>query len=133
MPQEKLPRYHDDWRTERYDREEDAATLFGYYLIKHCREEAMSAIKYEPGTPEYTMAVKAVETAMFNVIDLLEGFWLLDAGNGKRLQLALHVQVKDEDLSEVLEDVQISPGMIDLPIGYWGWVDDYGTTPRADA
>jgi len=125
------PRFHRDWRSDRVDREEDAATLFGYYLVKHCREEAMARITLPPGSPEHAVAVKAVETAIFNVMDLLEGFFLLDAGDGKRLQLALHVQVL-KDAEAVVEDVKISPG-IDLPIGYWGWVDDYGVTPRAVA
>ena len=125
------PRYHDVWRADRVDREEDAATLFGYYLVKHCREEAMAKITLPPGSPEHAVAVKAVETAIFNVMDLLEGFFMLDAGNGKHLQLALHVQVmKGEE--EVVEDVRIAPG-IDLPIGYWGWVEDYGVTPKAVA
>lgn len=131
MPRTKLPRYHEQWRDDDSIREEDAATLFGYYLVKHCREEAMSKITLTPGSPEHAIAVKAVETAIFNVIDLLEGFWPLKAGRGKQLTLALHLQVTKGD--KVVEDVQVSPAKMDLPIGYWGWVDDFGSTPRADA
>jgi len=130
MPRIKKPSFHDQWRDDRSGREEDAATLFGYYLVKHCREEAMSTITLPHGSPEHAIAVKAVETALFNVIDLLEGFWPLKAGPGKQLSLALHVQVMKGE--KIVEDVPVSPG-IDLPIGYWGWVDDFGTTPRADA
>jgi len=130
MPDSQKPPFHEQWRKDPSAREEDAATLFGYYLVKHCREEAMAKITLSPGTAEHAVAVKAVETAIFNVVDLLEGFWPLKAGSGKRLQLALHVQVTKGE--KIVEDVKVSPG-IDLPIGYWGWVDDFGVTPRADA
>jgi hypothetical protein len=33
MPNEKRPRFHDAWRKSGADREEDAASLFGYYLL----------------------------------------------------------------------------------------------------
>jgi len=125
------PRYHDTWREAQVPREEDAASLFGYYLVKHCREEAIAKIAFLPGSPEHAIAVKAVEIAIFKVMALLEGFFVLDAGSGKRLQLALHVQVVRGD-DEIVEDVKVSPG-VDLPIGYWGWVEDYGITPKAVA
>jgi hypothetical protein len=63
-------------------------------------------------------------------MDLLEGFWPLDAGSGKQLELALHVLVTEQ--GQTAEDVQVSPSQIDLPIGYWAWVEDYGSTPRQD-
>ena len=64
-------------------------------------------------------------------MDLLEGFWPLDAGGGTQLELALHIQVTRD--GEIAEDVRVSPSQIDLPIGYWAWVDDYGSTPKANS
>jgi hypothetical protein len=126
MSTAKEPRWHDGWRTTAADREEDAACLFGYYLIKHCREEALAKLK--PGTVvPRSDAVDAVDLALHNVMDLLEGFWLLDAGGGKQLELALHVIVTKE--GHTADDVQVSPKQIDLPIGYWAWVENYGSTP----
>jgi hypothetical protein len=117
---------YDAWRTAAADREEDAASLFGHYLITHCREAALAKLK--PATvASCPDAVDAVDIALHNVMDLLEGFWPLDAGGGKHLELALHVLVTEE--GHTVEDVQVSPSQIDLPIGYWAWVEDYGSTP----
>lgn len=129
MANVRKPRLHAAWRENTADREEDAASLFGYYLIKHCREEALATL--ESASPAArSLAVEAVDTALHNVMDLLEGYWPLDAGDGKHLELALHIQVaKDE---QIAEDVQVSPSQVDLPIGYWAWVDNYGSMPRAD-
>jgi hypothetical protein len=131
MTQGGEPRFHDKWRADRADREEDAASLFGYYLIKHCREEAISKISLPSGSDEYRAAVAAVETALFNVMDLLGGYFgPLDAGNGKRLQPFLHIQI--ERAEEIVEDLRVSP-TVDYAMGYWAWVDDYGITPKAGA
>ena len=124
------PRLHSAWRKSAADREEDAANLFGYYLMKHCREEALAKLASSSSTVPRSVAVEALDTALHNVMDLLEGFWPLDAGEGKQLELALHIQVTKD--GQIAEDVQISPSQIDLPIGYWAWVDNYGSTPRTE-
>jgi hypothetical protein len=120
------PRLHNAWRTGAADREEDAANLFGYYLIKHCREKALAKLASSSSMVPHSLAVEALDTALHNVMDLLEGFWPLDAGDGKQLELALHIQVTKD--GKVAEDVQVSPSQIDLPIGYWAWVDNYEST-----
>ena len=124
------PRLHSAWRKSAADREEDAANLFGYYLMKHCREEVLAKLAPSSSTVPRSLAVEALDTALHNVMDLLEGFWPLDAGEGKQLELALHIQVTKD--GQIAEDVQISPSQIDLPIGYWAWDDNYGSTLRAD-
>jgi hypothetical protein len=118
-----LPRDYQNWRTGDFNRAEDAAYAFGYYLIRHCRDEAIATL---PGdaAPDMKAAVeKAVDTALHNVCDMLEGFWLLEAGPNNRISLALGVQVLDAD-NNVVETVEISPCKIDLPIGYWKWAKD---------
>ena len=125
----KKPRLHSAWREGGADREEDAANLFGYYLVKHCREEALKKITPSSDVSR-SAAVEAVDIALHNVMDLLEGFWPLDAGEGKQLELALHIQVTKD--GHTVEDVQVSPSQIDLPIGYWAWVENYGSTPSPD-
>jgi len=127
MPTVKGPRLHDAWRKTAADREEDAASLFGYYLIKHCRDEALSKLELATVVSRSDV-VDAVDTALHNMMDLLEGFWPLDAGGGKQLALALHVLVTKQ--GQTAEDLQVSPSQIDLPIGYWAWVEAYGSTPR---
>ena len=118
-----LPREHQDWRTSGPGRAEDAAYLFGYYLILHCRDEAIAKIPAN-ASPDTKAAVEvAVDTALHNVCDLLEGFWPLEAGPKKRIALALGVQVGDEE-GDVVETVEISPCKLDLPIGYWKWAQD---------
>jgi hypothetical protein len=125
------PRLHSHWRELAADREEDAANLFGYYLVKHCREAALAKVRSASSMVPRSVAVEAVDIALHNVMDLLEGFWQLDAGEGKQLELALHIQVTKD--GQTAEDIRVSPSQIDLPIGYWAWVDTYGSTPTADA
>jgi hypothetical protein len=94
--------------------------MFGYHLIRHCRDEALATLPAD-APPEARAAVEeAVDTALHNVCDLLEGFWPLEAGDGHRIALALGVQVLDTT-GLVVETVEISPGKLDLPIGYWKW------------
>ena len=74
--------------------------------------------------PELKAAVEnAVDTALHNVCDMLEGFWPLDAGPKHRISLALNVEVRDAD-NDVVETIAISPCKLDLPIGYWKWAND---------
>jgi hypothetical protein len=87
------PRYHRKWRTNRADREEDAACLFGYYLIKNCRERSIAEIPHAVGSGEHSAAVAAIEHALFGVMELLGGYRPLDAGDGKRLELLLHAPI----------------------------------------
>ena len=72
MPTVKGPRMHNAWRETAPDREEDAASLFGYYLIRHCREEALGKLKHATVVSR-SDAVDAVDTALHNMTDLLGG------------------------------------------------------------
>ena len=123
MGTEISPRDFPEWRTGQFDRPEDAAYTFGYFLIKHCRDEAMATVA-EDAPPEIRSAVeKAVDVALHNVCDLLEGFWQLQSGSGHRVALVLGVQVSDSD-GQVIETQEISPCKLDLPIGYWKWAQE---------
>ena len=117
------PRPFADWRTSPIDREEDAAYTFGYHLIIHCRDEALATLP-PSASPEMRAAVeKAVDTALHNVNDMLEGFWKLEAGPEHSVELALAVQVRDAK-RKLVERLEISPCKLDLPIGYWKWARD---------
>lgn len=119
---------YEGWRTDEADRQEDAASLFGLYLMRHCRSEAINGVP--PGASvEVRRAVEeAVDTALHNVMDLLEGFWPLPAGKDLWAEFALHINVFREDA--LVESQAVSPGKIDLPIGYWSWVEQYGDESR---
>jgi len=118
------PKPYSEWRSKSIDRAEDAAHVFGYDLMQHCRNEALK--KIEPvavpaNAEEYRAQVAlAVDTALHNVMDLLEGFWRTESGQNHTVQYALSVCVKDASRTEV-ERIAISPCLIDLPIGYWMW------------
>ena len=72
-------------------------------------------------TPEMVEAIQqAVDTALHNVCEMLEGFWKLEAGSRHTIELALVVEVHDEN-GESVESQRISPCVHDLPIGYWKW------------
>ena len=116
----KSPADYPKWRSERIDREEDAAYTFGFHLIIHCRDEALATIPAGASDETKAAVEKAVDTALHNVNDLLEGFWPLSSGPCHSVEYALQVRVRDASGAEV-ESVEISPCRVDLPIGYWKW------------
>lgn len=120
------PKPYEEWRTTPIDRAEDAANTFGYHLMQHCRNEALKGLDTaSPPTSadEFREQVTAaVDTALCNAMALLEGFWPTEAGPNHRVAYALGVCVTDTDLKHV-ERIDISPCLIDLPIGYWKFKD----------
>lgn len=126
MSDSSTPRPFEEWRTGAAERGEDAAYTFGYYLMRHCRAEALKRVGSAPvpTTPqEFQAQVEAaVDVALHNVMDLLEGFWRADAGPNHTAEFALSVCVRDAS-RKALERIDISPCLLDLPIGYWKWKD----------
>jgi hypothetical protein len=122
----KPPRPYDEWRSDRFDRAEDAAYTFGCDLMKHCRAEVIKGLSNPqlPTNAEELRAIveKSVDTALHNVVDMLEGFWPMSAGPNHKVEYSLAVCVKDASGTPV-ERIDISPSLIDLPIGYWKWRD----------
>jgi hypothetical protein len=118
-----LPRDYQNWRADTSERAGDAGYLFGYYLIMHCRDKAMATVPSDASPTLKTAVEKAVDVALHNLCDMLEGFWPLEAGANTRVSLALSVQVRDAE-NAVMETVEISPCLLDLPIGYWKWARD---------
>ncbi len=120
------PKPFEEWRMNSSDRAEDAAYTFGYHLMQHCRSEALKKVGEGPMpvTPEELQAQvsAAVDTALHNVMDLLEGFWRTETGKNHTVEYALSVCVRDRNRKEV-ERLTISPCLLDLPIGYWKWKD----------
>lgn len=120
------PAPYEEWRTSPVDRAEDAAYTFGYHLMQHCRAEALKAVESDPlptNVVEFeTQIATAVDTALHNVADLLEGFFRTHAGPNHTTEYTLAVCVKDANSKEV-ERIEISPCLLDLPIGYWKWRD----------
>ena len=124
MSDASTPRPYEQWRTGSADRGEDAAYTFGYYLMQHCRAEALKRVQSAPvlvTRKQFRKQVEtAVDTALHNAMDLLEGFWRTEAGPKHTAEFALSVRVMDASRKEV-ERVDISPCLLDLPIGYWKW------------
>jgi hypothetical protein len=114
------PRRFAEWRTEAFYRDEDAAYAFGHHLIVHCRDEALKTLPARATAATRASAIEAVDTALHNVCDMLEGFWHLGIDPTHRIELALQVRVLDKS-GEVVETREISPCRLDLPIGYWKW------------
>jgi hypothetical protein len=115
------PRAYPEWRADPFRRAEDAAYGFGQNLIVHCRDEAMTTVL--PGASEETKAAveAAMDRALHNVMDLLEGFWPLQSGPSHRIEYQVRVL---EDSGKVVETIDLSPCRLDLPIGYWKWARD---------
>jgi hypothetical protein len=116
----RAPRPYPEWRVETHDRAEDAAYTFGQDLIVHCRDEAMATVPPKASAETKAAVETAVDCALHNVMDLLEGFWLLRSGPSHRIEYGLQVRVCEES-GDVVEAVDLSPARLDLPIGYWKW------------
>jgi hypothetical protein len=123
MTDNSTPRQYPDWQKDIHARRDDAAYTFGYHLIKHCRTEAINSLPKDLTADQSETAIKAVDIALHNVMDMLEGFWSLPSGDNHSVEYDLQVVVKDNDDKE-LERISISPALMDLPIGYWKWAQD---------
>ena len=117
------PRPFDQWRADPIERDEDAAYAFGHALIEHCRKEAVKVISSNATEATRASALEAVDTALHNVCDLLEGFWRLDVDPEHHIELALQVRVLN-NANQLVETREISPCKLDLPIAYWKWARD---------
>lgn len=95
--------------------------------MQHCRTEALKVVESSPvpanSNDLQELVATAVDTALHNVMDLLEGFWATKAGPEHRVEYALSVCVKESEEDSILERIEISPCLLDLPIGYWNWKD----------
>jgi hypothetical protein len=133
MSEPNTPRFFENWRTEPIGRAEDAANTFGYDLMLHCRAEALKATGAAslPATDTefHAHVAAAVDVALHNVMDLLEGFWRTQAGPNHTVEYALAVCVKADGQAPV-ERIDISPCLLDLPIGYWKWKEDFLGEPN---
>jgi len=120
------PKPYDQWRINPIDRAEDAAYVFGRDLMRYCRVEALKSAdpaKLPKSAEEFREQIAAsVDVALHNVVDLLEGFFPMDAGIDHKVSYALSVCVRDAK-GEEKERIAISPSLLDLPIGYWKWKD----------
>lgn len=117
------PRPFPEWRPDEFDRAEDAAYAFGHDLIVRCRDEALTTVPPDASATTRVAIEKAVDAALHNVMDLLEGFWQVPSGPHHRLSYVLQVRVENDD-GEVVETQEIAPCKLDLPIGYWKWAQD---------
>lgn len=115
------PAPYPDWREEPNARAEDAAYTFGDHLIVHCRDEALAKVSADASWETRAAVEGAVDVALHNLMDMLEGFWFLGSGGSHSVEYVLQVRVRDSSGTAV-ETVDISPSKLDLPIGYWKWV-----------
>ena len=123
MTDNSTPRQYPDWDLDTNDRRAAAAYTFGFHLIKHCRTEAINALPKDLTQDQNEKAIHAVDIALHNVMDMIEGFWVLNSGDEHRVEYNLNVVVKDLDHNEI-EKISIAPAGMDLPIGYWKWAQD---------
>lgn len=123
MADKSTPREYPDWQKDVYARRDDAAYTFGYHLIKHCRTEALGALPEDLTADQKEKAIEAIDVALHNAMDMLEGFWVLRSGEKHTVEYNLEVVVKDMHHNEI-EKTNIAPAGMDLPIGYWKWARD---------
>jgi hypothetical protein len=119
MDDSQRPRPYPEWRADSASRGEDAAYVFGFDVITHCRSGALAHLAEEASPEARAAAEAAVDHALAALFDLLEGYWRCEAGPGHAVEYALVVRVRDATTRQVVEEVPISPALHDLPIGYW--------------
>ena len=113
---------YSEWAKESVLRAADAANTFGSHLIQHCRQAALGKLPADASPRVREVVESAVDTALHNVCDLLEGFLPTMAGSQNKISYSLVVNVSNLDHSPV-ESIPISPSLLDLPIAYWKWRD----------
>ena len=123
MNESGAPVEYGGWRMDEHERAEDAAHTFGYHLMLHCRDEALAAVPADASQVTKEAVVAAVDLALHNVMDMLEGFWPLQSGSAHSVEYVLQVQVRAAS-GEVVDNIDLSPSKLDLPIGYWKWARD---------
>lgn len=119
--EESRPKPYPEWPTDRFGRQDAAANTLGYFLMRHCRDEALARIPADATDAARAAAIDAVDTALHNVMDLVEGFWPLSSGPMHRVEILMQVRVTDSE-HRVIETVPLEG--LDLPIGYWKWAKD---------
>jgi hypothetical protein len=117
------PAEYADWGAEPHGRAEDAANTFGYHLMLYCRDEALAKVPTHASASTRAAVEEAVDTALHNVMDLLEGFWSLPSGEAHSVEYVLSVRVHAAD-GDAVETIDLSPCKLDLPIGYWKWAKE---------
>ena len=86
--------------------------------MQHCRDEALARVPANVTDATRAAVTDAVDVALHNVMDLVEGYWPLPSGANPRVEVLLQVRVADND-DNVIETGPLSGP--DLPIGYWKW------------
>jgi hypothetical protein len=66
--------------------------------------------------------IEAINIALHNVMDMIEGFWKLESGNNHTVENILQVLIRDKNNAKI-EKIDIAPGL-DLPIGFWKWANN---------
>jgi hypothetical protein len=122
MDNKSTPREYENWREGLWDRKEDAAYTFGKHLIRYCRDKAVEILPADMNANDREKAVEAIHIALHNVMDLVEGYWILEAGHEHTVEYIIQVLIKDKEGKDV-ERIDIAPGL-DLPIGFWKWAQD---------
>jgi hypothetical protein len=119
-----LPLPYEEWLPTPGGREYGAAYTFGYDLMRYCRAEALKAAfaKLPSDSDARPIVEEAVDIALHNVVDLLEGFFPMQSGPNHPVEYKLTVVVRNAE-GQIVEEVAISPTLMDLPIGYWKWRD----------
>ncbi len=123
MKNSSTPRPYEEWRKEKFDREEDAAYNFGFHIIAFCREAAIEKLSSDLSEDQRKNAISAIDLCLHNVMDLFEGFFSLECGNEHSLYYIIQVAIMNKK-NETIEKVDISPNKLDLPVGYWKWAHD---------
>lgn len=125
MPSEEtsIPLPYEEWGEKPLARHYAAAYIFGFDLMRRCREQALIAVKnMPPGSDPMQIAEQAIDTELFNVVDLLDGFWPMDAGPNHRAEYILTLCVNGAD-GQPIEKIEINTAGLDLAMGYWRWRD----------
>jgi len=108
------------WSSDPHSHWIDAGHTFGVHLMKYARDQALSTIPADASQETKAVATEAVRTAIFGVLEMLDGFYRHEIDDRHRAKYALMAHII-EDNTRVLETVELAPDGDGLCMGFAGW------------
>ena len=109
------------WPEEPESRWVYAGHTFGIHLMKATRDQALKRIPADADEETRRVAAAAVHTAIFGMMELLDGFFRNEIDSEHRVDYVLQAHIRSRDGGPVQETVEIAPGGDGLAIGFHGW------------
>ena len=118
------PRSYPEWRNDRVGRWRDAFHAFGHLWFSHARDKALQTIPASTSGETRALVVKAVDTALYNTMMILDGVVVGQADAEHRVEFALIARVREKGSPERSETFELAPnGEESACMGFHIWAE----------